>query len=222
MTDSTGRSRGFGFVSFNTQEEATKAVTELNGKFLSTKPLYVAKFQRREDRRQQLQIQHMNLRQQQMPAYGMTYPPFMLPVQQQYGFMRPGRPTTMNQQSRYGATFSRPPVMSTIMNPRARPPSMAMAGGQAQNRRPNMRRPEQLTASALASMSEADQKRAIGERLFPLIHERHGPMAGKITGMLLEMDHSELLHMLEVRKRERKVYEREISLNMFIHIVYVC
>ena len=37
----------------------------------------------------------------------------------------------------------------------------------------------------------------IGERLFPLIQTMHSNLAGKITGMLLEIDNSELLHMLE-------------------------
>lgn len=37
----------------------------------------------------------------------------------------------------------------------------------------------------------------LGERLFPVIHSMHQEMAGKITGMLLEIDNSELLHMLE-------------------------
>lgn len=36
-----------------------------------------------------------------------------------------------------------------------------------------------------------------GERLFPLIQAMHANLAGKITGMLLEIDNSELLHMLE-------------------------
>lgn len=37
----------------------------------------------------------------------------------------------------------------------------------------------------------------LGERLFPLIQAMHPSLAGKITGMLLEIDNSELLHMLE-------------------------
>lgn len=54
-----------------------------------------------------------------------------------------------------------------------------------------------LTASALASASPDQQKNMIGERLYPLIHASQPELAGKITGMLLEMDNSELLHLLE-------------------------
>lgn len=56
---------------------------------------------------------------------------------------------------------------------------------------------EALTASALASASPDMQKNMIGERLYPLIHQSQPDLAGKITGMLLEMDNSELLHLLE-------------------------
>merc|ERR1712241_1595284 len=35
------------------------------------------------------------------------------------------------------------------------------------------------------------------ERLFPLIQRMYPDLAGKITGMLLEIDNAELLHMLE-------------------------
>lgn len=54
-----------------------------------------------------------------------------------------------------------------------------------------------LTASALASASPEMQKNMIGERLYPLIQQSQPELAGKITGMLLEMDNSELLHLLE-------------------------
>jgi len=56
---------------------------------------------------------------------------------------------------------------------------------------------EHLTPSALASATPEVQKNMIGERLYPLIHQTQPELAGKITGMLLEMDNSELLHLLE-------------------------
>merc|ERR1712071_303096 len=56
---------------------------------------------------------------------------------------------------------------------------------------------EPLTAAALASATPELQKNMIGERLYPLIHNAEPDLAGKITGMLLEMDNSELLHLLE-------------------------
>lgn len=56
---------------------------------------------------------------------------------------------------------------------------------------------EALTAAALASATPEMQKNMIGERLYPLIHLSQPELAGKITGMLLEMDNSELLHLLE-------------------------
>ena len=59
---------------------------------------------------------------------------------------------------------------------------------------------EPLTASMLAEAPHQEQKQMLGERLFPLIHGMYPDMAGKITGMLLEIDNSELLHMLESRE----------------------
>jgi len=89
----------------------------------------------------------------------------------------------------------------------AGPASMAPAQPMPQQSAPPQEQPpaeapqaeahEPLTAAALASASPEVQKNMIGERLYPLIHNSQPQLAGKITGMLLEMDNSELLHLLE-------------------------
>merc|ERR1711981_1444465 len=56
---------------------------------------------------------------------------------------------------------------------------------------------EPLTASMLAQAPPSEQKQMLGERLFPLIQSMFPELAGKITGMLLEIDNSELVHMFE-------------------------
>jgi len=88
-------------------------------------------------------------------------------------------------------------------NPQVRnaaPPAVAPAAI-PQTQQPDAEAPpathEPLTAAALASAPPDVQKNMIGERLYPLIHNSQPDLAGKITGMLLEMDNSELLHLLE-------------------------
>ena len=54
-----------------------------------------------------------------------------------------------------------------------------------------------MTIKALAAAPEKQQKQIIGEQLFPRIKLQEPNLAGKITGMLLEMDNGELIHLLE-------------------------
>lgn len=49
----------------------------------------------------------------------------------------------------------------------------------------------------LANASPEQAKQMLGEQLFPKVEALNPKLAGKITGMLLEMDNSEVVMLLE-------------------------
>ncbi|XP_047308255.1 polyadenylate-binding protein 2-like [Impatiens glandulifera] len=57
--------------------------------------------------------------------------------------------------------------------------------------------PIQALASALANAPPFDQRTMLGESLYPLVENVERENAAKVTGMLLEMDQTEVLHLLE-------------------------
>ncbi|NWZ58706.1 EPAB protein, partial [Haliaeetus albicilla] len=262
-----GHSKGFGFVCFSSPEEATKAVTEMNGRIVSTKPLYVALAQRKEERKAILTNQYMQrlatMRALPGPLLGSFQPPpgyFLPPIPQpqtRATFYSPSPVIPVRHATRWSAQPSRPPstpilraavpprrLLSNISTmrqastqvPRVPPQAQRVANigtqtvsarvpssptlprgapqykysSAVRNAHPPVVAPqagepavhvqgqEPLTASMLAAAPPQEQKQMIaGERLYPLIHATHPSLAGKITGMLLEIDNTELLLLLE-------------------------
>jgi polyadenylate-binding protein len=78
-------------------------------------------------------------------------------------------------------------------------PQMMRPGMPQQMQQPQMQQqaPGALTAAGLSGQTPAAQKQVLGERLFPQIAKYQPELAGKITGMMLEMDNSELLMLIE-------------------------
>lgn len=261
--EKTNNSKGFGFVCFSSPDEATKSVTEMNGRMLGSKPIYVALAQRKELRRAQLSTQMQQRNQNRMMASGMPsgypgapmfYPNAPIPPQSR-GFVfqnagprprtwpqgmpqgvQPGYPTQGQIPQQFGAI---PVTQGGAARPprQARQPNQVGRGGSSmpQGQRPQGSAPLSqgvpphaagagrggrggykyatgprgvpnpassfkpvLNAATLAAAPADQQKRMLGESLFPLIQaQAGGEFAGKVTGMLLDMDNGELLHLLE-------------------------
>lgn len=57
--------------------------------------------------------------------------------------------------------------------------------------------PIQALATALTNAKPEQQRTMLGEALYPLVDQLEHESAAKVTGMLLEMDQTEVLHLLE-------------------------
>eukprot|EP00899_Mesostigma_viride_P019743 jgi/Mesvir1/27770/Mv07454-RA.1 len=118
LRDNSGVPRGSGFVAFSSAEEATRAVTEMNGKLVGSKPLYVALAQRREERQARLQAQFSQQRFGGMgmdagPAGMSMYPPPALG--QQIFFGAPGGPPMLPPQAY--AAYQQQQIMAAGLRP---------------------------------------------------------------------------------------------------------
>uniref|UniRef100_A0A674PN52 Polyadenylate-binding protein n=1 Tax=Takifugu rubripes TaxID=31033 RepID=A0A674PN52_TAKRU len=212
-----GRSKGFGFVCFSSPEEATKAVTEMNGRIVATKPLYVALAQRKEERQAHLTNQYM----QRMATVRAVPNPVLNPYQPAppSGYFMAAIPQTQNRAAYYSANQLaqlRPSPRWTTQGVRPQRMyiyAMSFYVPLTINFGPAVlvQGQEPLTASMLASAPPQEQKQMLGERLFPLIQDVHPSLAGKITGMLLEIDNSELLHMLESPESLRSKMDEAVA-----------
>mmetsp|Transcript_92232 Transcript_92232/g.287115 ORF Transcript_92232/g.287115 Transcript_92232/m.287115 type:complete len:149 (-) Transcript_92232:111-557(-) len=92
-----------------------------------------------------------------------------------------------------------------------RPPAGGQGGpGQQQQPAPLPNPNAPLTAATLAAAPPGAQKQMLGEKLYPAIAKYQPEQAGKITGMMLEMDNSELLILLESEQQLRNKVEEAL------------
>merc|ERR1719313_2127503 len=123
-----------------------------------------------------------------MPMPGMPGHPQQMMMMQQQMMMMQGKGGMM-------------PMKGMPMQGKGMPQMQGMAPMQGKGQ-PQMQQPAPgpnapLTAAALAAASPGMQKQMLGEKLYPLVAKKQPELAGKIVGMMLEMDNSELLMQLE-------------------------
>lgn len=142
---------------------------------------------------------------------GMGYPQAMAQVQ---AFGRgaggrgqvPGMPPNMGVRGPgYGQGRGGVPVQGQLGRPGQGRGQNAAAGGREEVAAGG------LTIQALSNAPPAQQKQMLGEALYPKIQAQKPELAGKITGMLLEMDNAELISLLEDDEALRAKVDEALS-----------
>uniref|UniRef100_A0A2K6TJ56 Polyadenylate-binding protein n=1 Tax=Saimiri boliviensis boliviensis TaxID=39432 RepID=A0A2K6TJ56_SAIBB len=222
-----GKSKGFGFVSFERHEDAQKAVDEMNGKELNGKQIYAGRAQKKVEWQMEFKYNFEQMRQdritryqgvnlyvknldgdiddeerlstkklwftftnqdmQRMPGVRAVRNPVIKPYQPAppSGYFMTTNPQTQNRAAYY------PP--SQIAQLRSSPCWTA----QGARPHPFQNMPGAIRPAAARPPFRTTRPQMLSEWLFPLIQAMHPTVAGKIPGVLLEINNSELLHMLE-------------------------
>eukprot|EP01035_Chromulina_nebulosa_P026369 gene26369-34501_t len=185
----TGISKGFGLVYYNLPEDAQKSIAALNGTRIRSKPLVVTLLQRTKVLNHNTNELPPNQKYKRVPSNNAG------PQHTNIG-IRPGAGVMPlpNQPDR-GARYQR------------QTPRRGLSG-QARTQPP-----QQFPGLDFSIIPLEKQKNLIGEQLYPLVRYQDSARALKITAMLLEMEITELIYLLEnTHALQRKVKDSAIIL----------
>jgi len=220
MKDDAQKSRGFGFVCFEKAEEASKAQSELHQKVFGSKPLYVNLAQRKDQRVQELEQIHLN----RQGLQGLQRQNQFINPQAIYGRQQQFTNYPNQAKPRWGAKNVKGGQKGGKKEREGKEKEeKGRQGKDGKTQKPqtqtdikyvqNVRNPKQQTqskpkvqeqksqdsalSSHLAQMSPRSQKQTLGDHLYPLVLHHQPQLASKITGMLLEMENGDILHLIE-------------------------
>ncbi|XP_024015013.1 polyadenylate-binding protein 8 [Eutrema salsugineum] len=201
-----GMSKGYGFVNFENPEDAERAVEGLNGKKFGDKEWFVTKSKKTYQRESELK---RGLKKAINRAHGLnnlcvTKLPKSVTDEILKDFFSLYGTVTSCKVMRDSSGVSKGSGFVEFSKPEEASKAMEEI-----NRELNIRKQayEDL-ATSLANATPEQQRTMLGEKLYPIVEQLEPDSAEKITGTLLEMGQTKVIHLLEsVAALESKVTE---------------
>ena len=179
-------SNGSAFVCYFSEDSARSALIGLRNKMIDGKNILVAMWKPREELVKSLNAKKMRMFQRQLIDVGAFNPIYS-------SHMKPGRGRAAMPQAMQMMSQMMPQMMPQ-MTPQIIGPQ-AITRPQVQEREVNRLG---FDLASFYSQSPEAQKRILGEQLYPIaLRNSNEKVAGKITGMLLEIESKVLINLLQ-------------------------
>jgi polyadenylate-binding protein len=204
---------GVGYVCMASVEAAQNALKNLAGVYVEGKPLVVQLFKPKEDR--QREVMQRKQRFGQADMFDMNRAPFMAMQRNNYNmplytsnlhpqqqmmqaYMQQQQMMQQQQAQQQQVAQQQQQMMMQQRQQQMMMQQQQQAQMQAQQQAQQQQHGRQPTIEDLVNMDPVARRTFFGERLFPLVSNVI-PVneASKVTGMLLEMDPTELMHLME-------------------------
>uniref|UniRef100_A0ACD6AIG2 Uncharacterized protein n=1 Tax=Avena sativa TaxID=4498 RepID=A0ACD6AIG2_AVESA len=215
MVDSQGRSMGYGFVSFQTAEAVHKAIDKMNGHMVGKKPLYVCVAQRKEERRAILVVSGLGYHHYTQPhiyplislggpnammAYNMMSPMHhgqrvdsWRGVGQEISRQHQRVHQNVNQNITYLANVRNGPTNDAMAILDFATPIVARSLAPTDPTDPGTYTLERSNVTA----DQEKQHQILGKKLYTLVEQLEPEFTEKVTKILLELEKTEVLHLIE-------------------------
>jgi len=199
----------FGFVNLDRQSDAQTCIINLNNKEFLGLSFKVEMQHKNPSTLKNSTPMQMGTPQMPMNLYGPPMLGINQPTNWQNLRLPPGYNYNQQMQQMQGGMRMRQQQVDQFAPHMMAQPRMSKQQDMAFKR---VGTPEDLIPKDLAKMDDATAKQIIGETLYPMVQQRitKKELAGKITGMLLEMDNTEVLMLFDQEERLREKIEEAV------------